>query len=1039
MNKAVLKICLLVLSLTGFGAQATEEWNDLNVIQINTEKPHADMMTFASKRSALTRNRRRSPWFKPLNGEWKFNWSKNPASRPADFYKVDFNDDAWKTIPVPSNWQTLGYGTPIYTNSKYPFKNNQPTAPREYNPVGSYRTTFTVPKSWQGRNAILHFDGVNSAFYLWINGQKIGYSEGSRTPAEFNISKYLKRGENLLAVEVYRWCNGSYFEDQDFWRLAGIFRDVYLWSRDTVSIRDFEIDTDFDAECKNAVLSIKVELTGATSGYKIEAQLLNAERREIFNKAISTATPSISVPVSNPHKWNAEDPYLYTLLLTLKNRQGKTVEIIPWQIGFRKIKIKDGIFFVNNVPVKLKGVNRHEHEPDTGQTISHEAMLRDVKMFKLFNINAVRTCHYPNDSYFYYLCDLYGIYVMDEANLESHGNRSISGKSEWVETQMNRITRMVERDKNHASVIIWSLGNESGGGAGPKAMYAWLHERHSDRPVHAQYSNGTADMTSKMYAGPGWYDKSKRRPSVLCEYTHAMGNSNGNLKEYWNHIYATPYHMGAFVWDWADQGLRQPVPEKYRINIGVGPIKKDFFAYGGWWENAKKFYTDGNFCMNGLVSADRKPHPGLYAIKYIYRNIHVKALPATGRFSVHNWFDFSNIKDVANGSWQLSANGRVIEEGKIKPLDVPPHSSREFSIQLPKIDKRTGIEYILTMSFTAKDTLSPLIPGGHEISWEQFALSPTPQPAVTEKPAPAVEMKDVGTTISVTGTDFSLSFDKSKGLMTSFKYKGVERIERGFAPDFWRATTDNDRKSIRKFSNLKWENGAMKITGVQLKRLSGDTVRVVFSGKIISVNATVQLAYTVYGDAEVNVAMSCDPQSAGKGPVRVGLEMLIPKEFENVEYYGRGPNPTYQDRKFERIGLFKTTVDGMWIDYSRPQENGNREETRWISFTDKVGKGLLFIGNPVINASARHYARNEMKKTKYSFQMKRSDFIHLNIDMAQTGVGGNNSWGATPMKDYILRNISRSYTFRMIPLDNRKTVSEKMILRPKAHPIESTL
>lgn len=1020
---------LAPLCATALAGYAQPEWDNLEIIQVNTEKPHAEMMTFADAATALTQDRDQSPWFKLLNGNWKFNWAKNPDSRPVDFYKPGFNDSDWKTIPVPSNWQIHGYGTPIYTNVEYPHPNNQPNAPHEYNPVGSYRTAFTVPADWKGRTTHIKFDGVNSAFYLWINGKQVGYSEGSRTPAEFDITKYLKSGENQLAVEVYRWCNGSYFEDQDFWRLAGIFRDVYLWSRDSVSIRDFEIDVDLDADYANAQLDLAVELAGAQAGATVNAQLLDADGNEVFTKAVTGG--SLSVELENPRKWNAEDPYLYQLLLTL-SKNGKTVEVVPWSVGFREAEIIDGVFLINGVAAKQKGVNRHEHEHDTAHTVSRERMLRDVKLFKENNINAVRTCHYPTDPYFYRLCDIYGIYVMDECNLESHGKRGISGMAEWVPTQMNRIERMAERDKNHASIVIWSLGNEAGRGAGPKAMQAWLHENHPDRPVHCEYDNAHADMVSAMYAGPGWLGGGSSKPSVLCEYTHAMGNSNGNVKEYWDHIYSTDHHMGGYVWDWADQGLSVPVPAEFKKNIGAGPVKETFHAYGGWWEEAEGRHHDDNFCMNGLVGADREIKPGLITMKYAYRNIHVSAVDAaTGTFRVKNWFDFTSIKDLAEGQWELLANGRVVASGKIPELDVAARQEAEFSIPLPEFKPLHGTEYLLTLSFTAKEGYSPLVEPGHEISWEQFAVAATP--ADTEQIKAPVKVADRNEIIAAT-QELVLKFDKSNAMLTSMEYKGEELIQRGFAPDFWRALTDNDRPSVNKFSDPKWQHAGLKVVEAKTQKLGSDAVRVVFNAEVTGTGGAVQLAYTLYGNNEVEVAMAYKP-GPGKGPQRLGLELLLDPAYDNVTYYGRGPNPTYSDRKFERFGIFETTVDGLWVDYSEPQENGNHEDTRWVALTDDAGKGLLFIGEPQINFAAKHYAQDVIQDARYSFQMERSDAIHVNIDGAQNGVGGNNSWGATPLRQYILGNKEMSYSFRMMPIADTKEADAKMTARPKAYPV----
>lgn len=1014
---------IVVLMALVSGGMA-EEWDDLNVFQVNRELPHATMMTYRDKDSALSFEREKSPWFKLLNGNWKFNWSENPAGRPVDFYKQDFDDSAWKTIPVPSNWQIHGYGMPIYVNIKYPFPNKPPQAPREYNPVGSYRTEFQVPAGWDGRRVFIHFAGVNSAFYLWINGEKVGYSEGSRTPAEFDITKYIRKGNNLLAAEVYRWCDGSYLEDQDFWRLAGIFRDVYLWSRADSYIRDFEVNVDLDNEYKNAVLDVNVEAVKA-DGCSVNVQLLDASGREVTaeSKPLEPQISDFRFQVASPALWSSETPNLYTLLITLLGRDGKTVEVIPSRFGFREVQIKGNLFLVNGVPVKMKGVNRHETDPDTGQYCTRERMLEDIRLFKEFNVNALRTCHYPDDPYIYDLCDIYGIYVMDEANIECHDNRALSGKAEWVPVQMDRVTRMAERDKNHTSVVIWSLGNESGGGAGPQAMYKWLHEKHPDRPVHAEYSNRDADIESKMYGGPEW-GRSGSRPMVQCEYTHAMGNSNGNLKEYWDTIYSSPSHMGAYVWDWVDQGIRQPVPEEFRKNIGKGPVKDTFFAYGGWWENAKKIFNDDNFCMNGLVSSDRQPHSGLWAIKYVYRNIHVSPVDVrAGRFKVKNWFNFVDIKDVSEGHWSILKDGTVIAEGKLPALDVAPHGEKDFSAGFPEIKFESGSEYLVNITFTAREGYSSLIRKGHELAWEQFVyLQGTELPAKTGKYA-ALDLKEDGNTVVVNGKGFTLKFDRTAGGLASFVNDGTEMISRGFRPDFWRALTDNDRPSIGKFSSEKWRDAGTgwKVENTAVEKTADGVVRIAFNGVLENVNGKCGVTYAVYGDGEVEVTFKYEPGDEKlKGPLRVGMEMMLPAGMENIEYYGRGPVATYRDRKFERIGVYQTTVDGLWMDYSEPQENGYHVDVRWIKVTDEKGRGLIFKGLPEIAFGAAHYAQDVVEKAKYSFQMERSPEVYLNIDYGQAGVAGINSWGATPMEPYILKNVPYTYSFRMMPAGDRK-------------------
>lgn len=1028
------RLLLMVLCVVAASCVA-EEWDDLSVVQVNTEKPHATMMTYPTVSLAMKDLREESPWFKSLRGDWKFNWVKNPASRPVDFYKNDFDDSAWKTIPVPSNWSKFGYGTPIYTNIRLPFPKRPPKAPRDYNPVGSYRTTFTLPPDWDGRRTLIHFAGVNSAFYLWINGKQVGYSSGSRTPAEFDITDYLVPGRNMLAAEVYRWHEGSYMEDQDFWRIAGIFRDVYLWSRGQVSIRDFEVNTDLDDAYKNATLDVSVDLQGKAEGHTVDMQLLDASGKEVLSQTMSQSESHVSLPVASPDLWNTESPYLYRMLLTLK-KGGKVIEVIPWRVGFRKVEIKGPQFIVNGVPVKMKGVNRHETCPENWHYITRESALKDVELMKKFNVNAVRTCHYPDDPLFYKLCDEYGIFVMDETNIECHDNRNLSGKPEWVKLQMNRCERMAERDKNHASIIMWSLGNESGGGIGPETMYKWLRENHPDRPVHCEYNNKTADIESRMYANAWWGGKANR-PHVLCEYAHAMGNSNGNLKEYWETIYKYESHMGAFVWDWADQGLRQPVPDAFKKNIGKGPVKDTFFAYGGWWEDKENRHTDKNFCMNGLVSSDRIPHPGLYALKWVHRNVHVTPVDlAAGTFKVRNWFDYSTISDRVYGEWAVYANGVKLRDGKLPELDVKPHEEKEFSIG-PLLFKRVpGVEYLLGMSFKAKKGYSPLVPEGHELAWEQFVIGEVlPLPVVAPKGRVKTEVE--GDVVRFSGKDFVLVFDKQVGLQT-YTVKGQKLLDSGFAPDFWRSLTDNDRPARGRYTDeRKWKHAGPehKIANAVVQPLDGGAARIVFHVKFPEVTGPCTIAYTAYPDGQVEVGMAYTPGKGQniRGPLRQGLIARLAGELNQVTWYGRGPQPTYCDRKLEPVGVYKSTVDDLWIDYSKPQENGNRENTRWVALTDAQGKGLLFAGDPEFNFSARFYDKAEMWKSKYSFQMERSDSIFLNIDHAQCGVGGDNSWGATPHGKYQLKNTAFSHTFRMVPITRTKDISKALASRPPSH------
>jgi len=1025
---ALIIICILSFRCAAFAqGDISEAWDDPSKLQINALPPHAQMMTYPSAEAARVDDERQSEWYYSLNGSWKFHWSKNPASRPLDFHQRDFDDSAWGTIPVPSNWQTHGHGIPIYTNVKYPFTVNPPRAPREFNPVGSYRHRFNLPVDWDKRRTLIHFAGVNSAFYLYVNGREVGYSQGSRTPAEFDISQYLVAGENLLTVEVYRWCDGSYFEDQDFWRLAGIFRDVYLWSREDKGIEDFRIRMNLDEHYRDAELKVDVTCYGKTGGHTVRATLTAPDGRQVMEKTIPAAEGAFSQTIPNPLKWSAETPHLYQLQLTLLDTDGRVIEVIPWQVGFREVEIIDGVYCINGVPVKMKGVNRHEHHPDSGHYIPRESMLEDIRIFKQNNINAVRTCHYPNDPYFYKLCDRYGIYVMDECNNETHGMRELSGQDIFVPMQLNLIQRMVHRDKNHASVVVWSLGNEAGQGAGPEAMYEWLHAYDPSRPVHAEFSNDTADMVSSMYAAQGSLKGGKKRPYVLCEYTHAMGNSNGNLSEYWDHIYSETHHMGGYVWDFVDQGLRQPVPESFRDRIGKGPVEPTFFAYGGWWEKALGIHTNGNFCMNGLVAADRRPHPGLFAIKSIYRNIHTTAIDLEqGLLSVRNWFDFSNIREMADGRWQILKDGKLFAQGGIAPLDVPPHESRTVTLKLPEIPADDGAEYLLNLSYTAKAGMSGLVPAGHELAWEQFLLreGSAPNPVKTEG---ILKIKEGDASVEVSGTDFALTFDKQLGTLSDYRFGGRKLLSEGPRPEFWRAYTDNDRRSYTRHSSDRWKDAGDNWT-VQSTQVTKQDACVVIdcSGVLPDLyDAQLSLNYTIHPNGVIDVTYDYQPgnvpaeKKEGKkglnAPFRYGVKLQIPSGFERVQWYGRGPEPTYSDRKFERIGIYQNTVDGLWVDYSRPQENGQRSELRWLSLSDDTGRGLRILGLPEFNFAARRYSRQVMESAAYSFQMERAEVIHLNLDKAQTGVGGNNSWGAPPMEPYRLKNEPTRFQFRILP------------------------
>lgn len=1021
---------MISAALAHSAAAAKPEWNDVAVIQVNAEKPHASLTPYPDAKSALAGDPGASPWIRSLNGNWKFHWSKNPAERPASFFEESFDDSGWKTIPVPSNWQLQGYDVPVYKNIGLAFPQDLPNAPTEFNPVGSYRTVFTLPAGAAGRRVFVHFRGVDAAFYLWINGRKVGYSQGSRTPAEFDITPHLKPGPNQLAAEVYRFCDGSYLEDQDFWRLSGIYRDVFLITRAPQHIRDFAVVTGLDEACRDATLKVRVEVSNPEG--TIDASLLGADGTVIASRsAPSAAETDIEMPIQNPLKWSAEKPHLHTLLLTLKDNAGSVLEVVPQQVGFRKVEIRGEAFLVNGKQILFKGVNRHEHDPDTGHFVTEESMLRDIVLFKQYNINAVRTSHYPNHPRWLELCDQHGIYVISEANLETHfaganPKNVIANSPEWREQMLDRQRRMVHRDKNHPCIVTWSMGNEAGDGPNFKTCIDWIHATDPTRPVHYEgsgsYAGGAnSDWGTNMYADPGFAGE-PGRPYLLCEYTHAMGNSNGNLQEYWDFIYENPRHHGGFVWDWMDQGLRVPVPDGFQDPFGRSTV----FAYGRFWANYRGDAYDQQyandppeFCMNGLVAADGTPHPGLNAIKHVYRNIHTRPVDlANGVVKIKNWFDFTSLAEVAVGKWAIVSEAEVVAEGEIAPLDLAPGEERELRLALPAIEPGPGREYFLQVRYLTKADAF-FAKAGHVLAEEQFKLPVyrAPAPVDATKLGP-VALRQEGERVIASGADFEAVFDNRSGTLASLKFRGTELIAAGPRPDFWRARTDNDR-GIKKRKGpvaLEYQDAGKNAT-VRAVSVDPEAATVSYTLELPSNLGQFQTRYQVFGSGEIAVKAVFTQGSASKSPVyRYGMQLALPAGFETMTWYGRGPEPTYSDRKFEPVGIYSSTVDAQWVDFSNPQENGNKVDVRWVAIQNDAGLGLLVKGVQPLSVSARHFDDASVDEADYTFRLKRREEVFLNIDLAQMGVGGNNSWGAYPLDAYLLPAARFSYEFHLQPV-----------------------
>jgi beta-galactosidase len=1055
--------------------QSRPDWEDPQLIGQNRLAPHATMLVYpnvetAKKVDAMAtlENRSKSPWFRSLNGDWKFLWSASKEDRPIDFYKTDFDDSSWKTIPVPSNIEIQGYGIPIYKNMAYPWlkegeKPKPPYIPNFNNHVGSYRRAFEVPKDWDGRRIHIVFDGVNSFFYLWVNGKYIGMSKDSRTVAEFDITDVIRTGKNQIAVQVFRWNDGSWLEDQDFWRLSGIYRDVYLWSPDNLHIRDFQITTALDQPYTNGALLIDLSVANTTSQAEtvtISAELLDEKGQQVI-PVISTpcylppaqeTKCNLSSSVPDIRLWSAENPYLYRLLLTLKNAEGKIIEVIPVNVGFRKVELKNGNLLVNGQRIFIKGTNRHEHHPERGQYLLPEDMIQDICLMKQNNINAVRTSHYPNTPAWYDLCDRYGIYLVDEANIECHGYQRLTNDPQWLAAYMDRTIRMVERDKNHPSIIFWSVGNENGWGRNLHATSSWMRQRDAGRLIVSCEAGQrpNTDVVCPMYSPPRALDeyssKPQYRPFILIEYTHAMGNSNGDVWSYWSQIYTKPYLQGGFVWDWVDQAFRQPIPVNRKLPLAhFMPIKdsdKWFWAYGGDF-GPEGTPSDNNFCCNGLVSADRTPHPGLAEMKKIYQNIQVTEFePAKGQIEIKNGYLFTTLSDLVTGTWTIRADDKAIQSGTIEDLDIGPGQSKKIALGFKPISPEPGVEYFLDLSFVLKDKQGPRFagaeswaPAGHEVAWEQFKL-----PA--RKPAVAVELnqmpplklipdlsKEQNGVISVEGKNFSVDVNKASGFLTSMRYKNVELMAQPLAPYFWRAPTDNDRGNRMPSRCAVWKTpmGSWKPQNVEAKQLSPQEVLITVVSYIEDVKGDYKLSYHVYGDGAILVEAE-GRASADKLPElpRFGMRMALPKGFEAIRWFGRGPQETYWDRCDARISLYEGKVDDQLFYYTQLQETGNKVDVRWIGLTDEKGIGLLAVSPPeggLLSICALHYTAEDLTSEdnagpEHLFEIQRRNEVYLNLDYRQMGVGGDNSWGARTHPEFTLPGNQRyAYSFYLRPYE----------------------
>lgn len=995
------------------------DWENPEIVGRNQSSPHTCLLPFPERSSALTGSREDSPWFKLLNGIWKFRFEESPEFALGDnFYKESYDVSKWKDIEVPRSWQTAGYGHPHYTNVVYPFPLDPPRVPTE-NPAGSYHRSFQIPRNWNGREIFLRFEGVDSAFYVWVNGREVGYSQGSRLPSEFNITQHADPGENTIAVQVLKWSDGSYLEDQDMWWLSGIFRDVYLYAVPQIHVWNLDVRTELDENYEDSLLKIRAEVKnyGDTDikEHYLELDLLD-EGRSILGEPISEEISVeargeegvlLETEIENPEKWSAERPYLYSLLLILKNKKGEVIEVERENVGFRSVELKDGNLLINGTPITIRGVNRHEHHPDLGRAVPLRSMVKDVALMKRHNINAVRTSHYPDDPRFYDLCDRYGLYVLDEADLECHGfalakeEFYISDDPGWKDAYVDRMVRMVERDKNHPSVIIWSLGNESGFGQNHEAMARRTREVDPTRPIHYEPDKNqkVSDIVGPMYTPVeelvemGKKEEAKH-PVILCEYAHAMGNGPGGLKEYWDAFYKYNRLQGGFVWDWIDQGLRQ--------FAGEG---EEFFAYGGDFGDEPH---DGNFNINGLIFPDRKPSPGLKEYKKVIEPIKVEPVDLEeGKVKVENRYDFLSL-DHLDVSWSVIEDGDVIQSGSIPTPDIPAGGDKEVEIPLeePSLPK-PGSEYFLNVDFTlARD--SPWAKKGHEIARAQFKL-PIETPDVNlegNKTISSIRCEERRNEIRITGPKFDLTFDKIPGLVSSWIYQGREIVEEGPRLNFWRAPTDNDIIYEEKWREAGLDRLTNRIEKIGSEVVDEETVQINLEGRVappsLEHGFKVRQTYTVQGTGIMEIEMHLTPE--GDLPIlpKIGLQLKLPSGLDQVSWYGRGPGESYVDSKEANlVGKYSCRVKDLHTPYVRPQENGNRTDVRWVALTDTRGVGLFATGGSPLNFSAHDYTTNDLEEATHTNELPKRDQITLNLDRVHCGLG-TGSCGPGPLANYEL-------------------------------------
>ncbi len=1028
----IILIAIMLVLKNNTGNQLNHHWEDETVFKINREEPRAHFFPFESEALALKNDKSLSQYFQSMNGAWKFHFARDPSQKKEGFEQVNYNVSHWDNINVPGHWEMQGWSVPIYLDEEYPFLPDPPLVPHSYNTVGSYVKTFELNEDWNGRDIFIHFGGVRSAFYFWLNGEFVGYSQGSKTPAEFNITDKVVTGENRVAVQVYRFCDGSYLEGQDTWRVSGLERDVYLYSSSETRITDFFLKAELDEDLNTGQFSIDINVQNGNtvSGHLIQMTLKGHDENLRFEKEISgelNQTITFKEQLNNVQPWSAERPNLYNLQMTHVDKKGAIVESFVQQVGFKRVDVKNGQLLVNGKAIMFRGVNRHEWDPVRGRSITEESMVRDIQLMKENNINAVRTAHYPNQERWYELCNEYGLYVIDEANIEAHGMQfhensygQISDDPSWTAQWIDRGKRMVERDKNQPSIIMWSMGNEAGDGKNFVKLYNWIKDRDDTRPVVYQpawYEDHT-DVIFPMYKNIDFIAEYAEnhlspslddRPLILCEYAHAMGNSVGNLQDYWDTFEKYEVLQGGFIWDWVDQ-----------VILKTDENGNEYWAYGGDFGN-EFAENDSNFCANGLVAADRTINPHMNEVKKVYQPIKFQTDILSGSVQILNRYDFIGL-DHLNFDWNVRSEGQTVMKGEIGQLEIPAGSKKYLTINLGGLIPEKGTEYFFSIRARTNKDL-PLLNKGHVVAWHQEKInfdSFQKSETLANDPLPVYSQTEEG--IQITGDSFSLYFDRKSGHISQYSYKGQEIITASAEDHYWRAPNDNDLGNKMPKRTEVWRSAGDSLTTDHMNvEAEEKCVRIDVKRSFSKLSLEVHSIYKVYGNGLIEVFHQHSMDNSLSEIPRIGIKMEINGDFDQVTWFGRGPHETYVDRKTSApVDLYSGSVWDQSFQYVRPQETGNKTDVRWMALND--GEiGLMIKGEPVFDGSVHQYPYDDLdyvaKGQKHGkLDLKPKNVVNWLIDTKQMGVGGDNSWGALPHNKYmIFPDKKHKLIYKMIP------------------------